>query len=218
MSHDSSLSAQENGAHLQEVIAATEEGATIVVGPGEYDIPRDEATSVEGQTGWYFAITADNVTVIGAPGAVLTSTVKSENGAWASQNMVSIFGDNVTFQGFTIIRKEEVNKAIEVRGENSIIRDVTIRCADHTERAQLQAEREETERMKQELERLWAQLGGNTPAETQPEVPQLSEPQKAPRIEEPQEETKTKQEPSQPEEESVDDIIRWINKMERDGQ
>lgn len=132
VSYDSSLSAQENGAHLQEVIATAEEGATIVVGPGEYDIPRDEATSVEGQTGWYFAITADNVTVIGAPGAVLTSTVKSENGAWASQNMVSIFGDNVTFQGFTIISKEEVNKAIEVRGENSIIRDVTIQCADHT--------------------------------------------------------------------------------------
>lgn len=86
----------------------------------------------------------------------------------------------------------------------------------NTERAQLQAEREETERMKQELERLRAQLGENT--ETQPEVPQPSEPQKAPCIEEPQEETKTKQEPSQPEEESVDDIIRWINEMERDGQ
>ena len=177
------------------MIAATEEGATIVVGPGEYDIPRDEATSVEGQTGWYFAITADNVTVIGAPGAVLTSTVKSENGAWASQNMVSIFGDNVTVQGFTIIRKEEVNKAIEVRGENSIIRDVTIRCADHTERAQLQAEREETERMKQELERLWAQLGENTPAETQPEVPQPSEPQKAPALRNPRKKPKPNRNP-----------------------
>lgn len=88
----------------------------------------------------------------------------------------------------------------------------------NTERAQLQAEREETERMKQELERLRAQLGENAPAKSQPEAPEPSEPQKAPRIEEPQEETKTKQEPSQPEEESVDDIIRWINGMERDGQ
>lgn len=85
----------------------------------------------------------------------------------------------------------------------------------NTERAQLQAEREETERMKQELERLRAQLGENASAETQPEVPGPGE---TPHEQKPQAETKTEPEPSQPEEESVDDIIRWINEMERDGQ
>lgn len=85
----------------------------------------------------------------------------------------------------------------------------------NTERAQLQAEREETQRMKQELERLRAQLGENAPPKTEPEAPK---PQEASSQEKPKAETQTAQEPSQPEEESIDDIIRWINEMERDGQ
>ena len=85
----------------------------------------------------------------------------------------------------------------------------------NTERAQLQAEREETERMKQELERLRAQLGENAPPKTEPEAPK---PQEASSQEKPKAEPQTAQEPSQPEEESIDDIIRWINEMERDGQ
>lgn len=88
----------------------------------------------------------------------------------------------------------------------------------NTERAQLQAERQETERMKQELERLRAQLGGNAPAKEEPEAPMPSEAEKVPSEQKPQEETKTQQDAPQPEEESVDDIIRWINEMERDGQ
>ena len=92
----------------------------------------------------------------------------------------------------------------------------------NTERAQLQAEREETERMKQELERLRAQLGENAPPKTEPEAPKTEpeapKPQEASSQEKPKAETPTAQEPSQPEEESIDDIIRWINEMERDGQ
>ncbi len=92
----------------------------------------------------------------------------------------------------------------------------------NTERAQLQAEREETERMKQELERLRAQLGENAPPKTEPEAPKTEpeapKPQEASPREKPKAETPTAQEPSQPEEESIDDIIRWINEMERDGQ
>lgn len=99
----------------------------------------------------------------------------------------------------------------------------------NTERAQLQAEREETQRMKQELERLRAQLGENAPPKTEPEAskaqpkapmtePEAPKPQEASPQEKTKAETQTAQEPSQPEEESIDDIIRWINEMERDGQ
>ena len=92
----------------------------------------------------------------------------------------------------------------------------------NTERAQLQAEREETQRMKQELERLRAQLGENAPPKTEPEAPKTEpeapKPQEASSQEKPKAEPPTAQEPSQPEEESIDDIIRWINEMERDGQ
>lgn len=92
----------------------------------------------------------------------------------------------------------------------------------NTERAQLQAEREKTQRMKQELERLRAQLGENAPPKTEPEAPKTEpeapKPQEASSQEKPKAEPPTAQEPSQPEEESIDDIIRWINEMERDGQ
>ena len=92
----------------------------------------------------------------------------------------------------------------------------------NTERAQLQAEREETQRMKQELVRLRAQLGENAPPKTEPEAPKTEpeapKPQEASSQEKPKAEAPTAQEPSQPEEESIDDIIRWINEMERDGQ
>ena len=76
--------------------------------------------------------------------------------------------------------------------------------------------------MKQELERLRAQLGENAPPKTEPEAPKTEpeapKPQEASSQEKPKAETPTAQEPSQPEEESIDDIIRWINEMERDGQ
>ncbi len=98
---------------------------------GTYDLPRDTAT-VEGQSGWYFAIDTDNLTIVGEEGTVLTSSESSANGAWASQNLVTIFGDNVTLENLTIKSKMDTNKAIEVRGKNSAIRNVQVLCNDIT--------------------------------------------------------------------------------------
>ena len=129
--YDESKTARENGIALQQAIANAEEGTVIYVESGTYDLPRDTA-SVEGQPGWYFAIDTDNLTIVGEEGTVLTSTEYSANGAWASQNLVTIFGDNVTLENLTIKSKMDTNKAIEVRGKNSAIRNVQVLCNDIT--------------------------------------------------------------------------------------
>lgn len=127
--YDESKTARENGIALQQAIANAEEGTVIYVESGTYDLPRDTA-SVEGQPGWYFAVDTDNLTIVGEEGTVLTSTEYSANGAWASQNLVTIFGDNVTLDGLTIKSKMDTNKAIEVRGKDSTIRNVQVLCND----------------------------------------------------------------------------------------
>ena len=51
-------------------------------------------------------------------GVVLTSDVFSPNGAWSSQDHISVWGDNVTIENLTIKPKLQTNKAIEVMGKD----------------------------------------------------------------------------------------------------
>lgn len=83
----------------------------------EYDVPRGSKI-IEGQAGWYFPITASNLSIIGIDNPILTSTETSTNGAWASQNFFTVFGDNVTIDGVKIKSKTQTNKAIEVLGKD----------------------------------------------------------------------------------------------------
>ena len=122
--------ARENGEALQEAVMTAEDGATIYVASGTYDIPRENATEVSGRTGWYLPISADNLTLIGVGNAVLTSTEVSTNGSWESQNFITIFGDGVTLEGFTVQPKMDSNKAFEISGADSVLRDVVIECND----------------------------------------------------------------------------------------
>ena len=129
VSYDETKTPEQNGAALQAAILSAKDGETIYVEKGEYDMPRGD-TVLEGQSGWYFPITADNVSIIGEEGAVITGSEFSANGNWSSQNTVTIFGDNVTLEGFTIKCKMDCNKAIEVIGKNSTIRNVKVLCND----------------------------------------------------------------------------------------
>lgn len=116
-----------NVAELTEAIQKQDDGQTWIIKSGTYDLPRDNVTEVEGQTGWYMAITANNITIQGEGMPVLTSTTESANGAWASQNLITIFGDDVTLDGFVIKSKVEANKAIEVLGKKSTLQNLEIR-------------------------------------------------------------------------------------------
>ena len=109
--------ARADGDTLQSVVSQAQEGATIYVGSGTYDLDSSETAS--DQTGWYLPIEKSNVTLIGIGNVVLTSSDITPNGAWAHQNFITIFGNNVTLDNFTIQPKMDGNKAIEICGTNS---------------------------------------------------------------------------------------------------
>lgn len=118
---------QENGAFLQNVILKAPAGATITVAAGVYDVPQDDTVTLNNETGFYLPIMQDNLTIIGEEGAVLTSSVETPgDSAWAMQNFITIAGDNVTLDGFTIIGKAQANKAIEVLGNKVTLKNLTL--------------------------------------------------------------------------------------------
>lgn len=125
---------RDQGMTLQQQIVNAEEGAVIEVPAGTYDMPMDKETEVQGQSGWYLAIEQNGVTIKGEtdengnPLTVITSTQFAANGNWATQNLVTIFGDNVTLENVIIEAKLDTNKAIEITGANSQLKNVIIRC------------------------------------------------------------------------------------------
>ncbi len=114
-----------------ELIAAIDtqaDGQTwIIAGKSSaYDLPR-RPEDVSGQPGWYFPITVNNLTIIGVGNPVLSSSAYAPNAALASQNLITVWGNNVTFMGLTIEPKVEVNKSVEVIGNDFTITECTFR-------------------------------------------------------------------------------------------
>lgn len=110
---------------LKEAIKNQANGKTWFIEAGTYDLPRDMTTlrnndgevDPAGQSGWYMPITANNLTIIGIGNPIITSSSVIGNGSWASQNLITVWGDNVTLKGLTITPKVETNKTIEVVGD-----------------------------------------------------------------------------------------------------
>lgn len=118
--------ARADGDTLQSVVSQAQEGATIYVGSGTYDLDSSETAS--DQTGWYLPIEKSNVTLIGIGNVVLTSSDVTANGSWAHQNFITIFGNNVTLDNFTIQPKMDGNKAIEICGTNFALKNINVEC------------------------------------------------------------------------------------------
>ena len=57
---------------------------------------------------------------------VFTTAVESQNGAWASQDFVSVWGHGITIDGVDFRYKSEPNKAIEVMGRDFTLRGYTL--------------------------------------------------------------------------------------------
>lgn len=123
--------ARENGIALQKAVMNATPGQVITVPYATYDIPMDNKTVVQGQKGWYLPVVENDITIIGIDNPVITSTDVSTNGIWSSQNFITIFGDNVTIEGVIIKCKMDSNKAFEISGKNSTLKDVEIRCNDY---------------------------------------------------------------------------------------
>ncbi len=117
-----------NVATAAELISAVrdlQDGDTVVLAAGTYDVERQLGDmNMGGQTGWYFPIWKNDVTVRGAGvgQTTLTSSVDSPNGAWASQDFISVWANGVTIEGMTVVSKNQTNKAIEIMGKDCTLR------------------------------------------------------------------------------------------------
>lgn len=114
-----------------EVINDLKNGDVITLKEGVYDLD-PTATTLEfgGQKGWYLPINADNVTIKGQGNVVLTSSHDTPNSVWASQNLITVIGDNFTLENVTVVCKKEVNKVIEVLGKNLTLKNVTFNAPE----------------------------------------------------------------------------------------
>lgn len=102
------------------------DGQTWTINAGNYGLDRFNDITVEGQAGWYLPITANNLTINGVGNPILFGQEYSANGSWSSQNLVSVFGNDVTINGLTLMPKVEPNKTIEVLGNDFTIKNTTI--------------------------------------------------------------------------------------------
>ena len=113
-------------AELEAAINAQADGQHWYIQAGNYDVSRNDTIELESQTGWYFPITADNLTIEGNGTVNVYSTELSANGALASQNLISVYGDGVSIEGLNIACKAEANKAVYVQGKNFTMKDCAI--------------------------------------------------------------------------------------------
>lgn len=115
-------------AELRNAIKNQTEGQTWNIAPGSYGLAPFNDMTVSGQTGWYFPIMVDNLTINGAGEGATTlyGAGYSPNGNWATQNLVSVFGNKVTINGMTFMPKVQPNKTIEVLGADFTLSNVTI--------------------------------------------------------------------------------------------
>lgn len=123
---------------LPNAIKASRDGDIINVYPGNYGLKPDPTWNVDGQAGWYLPIERNNLTIQGVdangnpidakpdittelPLIYGADTTNNPNLAWASQNLITIFGSNLRISGLEFMPKVEPNKTIEVLGTNTTI-------------------------------------------------------------------------------------------------
>lgn len=116
---------------LAAAIAGQEDGQVWSIAEGVYELTQAHLDQyahwdAPGQGGWYFPLYADHLTILGEGQVVITSAVESENGAWASQDFISVWGDGITIDGVDVQSKSVPNKAIEIMGKDFTLRNSTI--------------------------------------------------------------------------------------------
>lgn len=108
------------------------DGDVILLEEGTYDIdPTKSTLTYSEQTNWYIPVLSENITIAGKGNVVLTSTKATPNGAWASQNFITVIGDNFTMDNITVVCKTDVNKAIEILGKNITLKNVTFNSPEN---------------------------------------------------------------------------------------
>ncbi len=115
-----------NIADLRNAVEHQADGQTWTINAGNYGLDRFNGITASSQTGWYLPITASNLTINGVGNPTLFGQEYSANDNWSSQDLIAIFGDNVTINGLTLMPKVKPNKTIEVLGDSATIKNVII--------------------------------------------------------------------------------------------
>lgn len=115
-----------NAKELRDALKTQKDGEVIAIKNGTYDIDRDNETKYADQAGYYFLVTANNLTFKGFGSVIIKSSVESENTVLASQNFVTIAGNNTTLEDLTLQCKKEPNKVVEIIGKDTTLRNIKI--------------------------------------------------------------------------------------------
>ncbi|MCI7474051.1 MAG: S-layer homology domain-containing protein [Clostridiales bacterium] len=118
----------DTAAELAQAIAGQQDGQVWKLAEGAYNLTEADLAlyankDCGGQTGWYFPLTANNLTIIGEGDVTITSDVKSPNANWATQDFVSVWGNDITIDNVDILSKDTQNKAIEVMGQDFTLKN-----------------------------------------------------------------------------------------------
>lgn len=120
--------AEENGKLLQDVVKAAPIGATIVIGDGKFDLPFDaNSEEYDSQKGWLLLLTKDGLTLRGSGSTEIYSSDATENGAYNTQNVITVVGNNITLDNLIIGPRTSKNKNIEVNSKNFTIKNCTVK-------------------------------------------------------------------------------------------
>ncbi len=125
VSADSGSVTISNAAELRSAIENQANGQTWTIKPGKYALIPTNITA-GGQTGWYFPITANDITINGVGDPTIYGDSFSPNGVWATQDLMAVFGNNVTINGLKLMPKLEPNKTIEVMGNDTTIENTVV--------------------------------------------------------------------------------------------
>ncbi|OYX37074.1 hypothetical protein B7Z00_03910, partial [Candidatus Saccharibacteria bacterium 32-50-10] len=106
-----------NSAELASAITNQQDGQIWSISPGDYALTPNSTITAGGQTGWIMPIVADNLTINGVGNPTIYGNQYRTNGAWATQDLVAVFGDNVTINGVTLMPSTD-NKTLEVIGRD----------------------------------------------------------------------------------------------------
>lgn len=112
-------------AELKDAITNQADGQTWNIAAGDYGLMADFTHA--GENKLFFPITADNITINGLGNPTIYGAEYTSNGSGGLQgSFINVIGDNVSINGITVMSKVYVNKAIEVRGSNSLINNVVV--------------------------------------------------------------------------------------------
>ena len=123
-------------AGLRDAIEHQAPGQVWNIHAGNYGLSAFNDITAQGQTGWYFPITANDITINGIGNPTIYGTGFSANGNWSTQNLVTVFGNNVSISGLTLMPKVEPNKTIEVLGNDFTLKNSTITPNTLTDQAE----------------------------------------------------------------------------------